>query len=387
MVVGSVVLALAGRWLLASAAAANAIKSPMPTPVSVRVSPLSEKVVSAGVRYSGLVRELRKSDLSFRVSGTVAYLKQLEAPGGRMRDLHAGDTLPAGTVIARLDTDDYERDKSQAAQKLAMAIARLEQARANAERAQLDHRRNELLKERNAVSLSTVDDSRTKLKEMVATVVAAEGDVEAARISLKQAEANLAYCSLAVPFHHSTIASRLIDNNERVVPGQVTFTVVDVSSVVIAFNVPDTLVGRLSIGQKFEVTADALPDRKFEAVMHKIASTADTQTRTYPVEVRIDDPGGLRPGMVATVVLDKEARAYLLPLTSVSAGDAPGQLAVFRLERSDGRSIIRRIPVNFDDLLDNKVAVRMGEQLVPGDKIVATGVHRLRDGQDVHVVE
>ena len=379
--------ALTGRWLLATAAAAHAFEPAEPQPVSVRVLPLAEEVVSSGVHYSGLVKELRKADLSFRVAGTVAYLNQVEAPGGRMRDLHAGDTLPAGTVIARLDTADYEREHARAAQALAMARARLETARANTERARLDHRRNEQLSQRAAVSLSDLDNSRTKFREMAATEAAAEGDVESAKIGLRQAEANLAYCSLAVPFPRSTVAVRAIDNEERVTPNQTTFTIVDLSSVVITFNVPDTLVGRLSIGQEVEVSADAMPDRTFVGVMHKVASTADNQTRTYPVEVRVDDPRGLRPGMVATVTFRKESRAFLLPLTAVAPGSSPGTLTAFRVESAGGQSVARRVPVAFDDVLDNKVSVRMGGRLRPGDLVVATGLHRLRDGQEVRAVE
>ena len=381
--------AATGRWLLASSAASHAPKPAEPLPVSVRVLPVSEEVVRSGLRYSGLVKELQKAELSFRVSGTVSFLHQVPAPGGRMRDIHEGDALPKGTVIARLDPDDYGRERGQAAERLATARARLVQARSNTEQAQLDHRRTEQLAQKNSVSLSELDNARTKLKGIKASEAAAEGDVASAAIGLEQAEANLKYCSLAVPFDRSTIAAREIDNNERVTPNQRTFTIVDVSSVVIAFNVPDTLVGRLAIGQTVEVATDALPGRRFVGVMHKIASTADSRTRTYPIEVRVDDPRGLRPGMVATVVFRKEARAYLLPLTAVAQATSGRSLMAYRVEDEGGRSVVRQVPMAFDDVLDNKVAVRIGdsEGLRPGDRVVATGVHRLRDGQTVRVVE
>jgi RND family efflux transporter MFP subunit len=385
----TIAAAVTGRWLMASQAAANAPHALEPLPVSVRVIPVAEEVVSSGLRYSGLVKELQKADLSFRVSGTVADLQQVQAPGGRMRDVHAGDTLPKGTVIARLDPDDYGRERGQAAERLATARARLAQAKSNTEQAQLDHRRTEQLAIRNSVSTSELDNARTKLKGMQATEAAAEGDVASAAIGLEQAEANLKYCSLAVPFERSTIASRDIDNNERITPNQKVFTIVDVSSVVISFNVPDTLVGRLAMGQAVEVSTDALPGHPFAGVLHKIASTADARTRTYPIEVRVDNPDRLRPGMVATVVFRKEARACLLPLTSVAHASTGSQLMVYRLGDEGGRSIVRAIPLTFDDVLDNKVAVRLGELggLQVGDRVVATGIHRLRDGQAVRVVE
>ena len=387
--VATIAVAATGRWLLASSAAAHAPKPAEPLPVSVRVLPVAEEVVTSGLRYSGLVKELQKAELSFRVSGTVNFLHRVSAPGGRMRDIHEGDTLPRGTVIARLDPDDYGRERGQAAERLATARARLLTAKSNTEQAQLDHRRTDQLAQRNSASLSDLDNARTKFHGMKASEAAAEGDVASAVIGLEQAGANLNYCSLVVPFERSTIAAREVDNNERVTPNQRTFTIVDLSSVVIAFNVPDTLVGRLSIGQGVEVATDALPGRRFVGVMHKIASTADSRTRTYPIEVRVDDPEGLRPGMVATVVFRKEARAYLLPLTSVAHATSGPSLMVYRVVDEGGKSVVRQVPVAFDDVLDNKVAVRVGgpDGLRTGDRVVATGVHRLREGQTVRVVE
>ena len=388
--VATIGVAATGRWLLASSATAHAARPREPLPVSVRVRSIAEEVVASGLRYSGVVKELRKADLSFRVSGTVDDLHQVAGPGGRMRDVHAGDTLPRGTVIARLDPDDYGRQRGQSAQQLATARARLAQAKSNTEQAQLDFKRTEQLAIRNSATASELDNARTKLKGMKAAEAAAEGDVASAQIGLEQAEANLDYCSLAVPFERSTVASRDVDDDERVTPNQKTFTIVDVSSVVISFNVPDTLVGRLSMGQEVEVATDALPGRRFVGVMHKIASTADARTRTYPIEVRIDRPEQLRPGMVATVVFRKEERASLLPLTSVARGDAAaGSLMVFRVEDEGGKSVVRQVAMAFDDVLDNKVAVRLGEPggLQAGDRVVVTGIHRLRDGQAVRVVE
>ncbi len=165
-------VALAGRWLLASSAEANAPKPLAALPISVRVLPVVEEVVSSGIRYSGVVKQLQKSELSFRISGTVNHLHQVSSPGGRMRDVHEGDTLARGTVIARLDPDDYGRQRGQAAEQLATARARLLQAKANTEQAQLDFKRTDQLAQRNSVSTSELDNARTKLKGMKATEAA-----------------------------------------------------------------------------------------------------------------------------------------------------------------------------------------------------------------------
>ncbi len=385
-----VVLAIVGRQQAALMAQSRAVKPEDSPPSSVRVAALQEEVVETGMHYSAIVKELRKVELSFRVAGTLEYLCQIKGPGGKLRDVHEGDRFPHGMVLARLDPVDYRRDQSMAAERLAAATARKAQTEADLELAKLDHHRTDALVRRGSATNSELDSARAKLHNTTAAAEAARREVESARISLQQADANLAYCTLTVPFPEGTIASRYVENYERVMANQRAFLLLDLSSVSIALGVPDTLVGRLAIGQTVEVTTDALPNTKFDAVIHKIGSTADPQTRTYLVEVRVDHPRGLRPGMVATAHFRRETKAHLLPLTAVTPGDSDHDYAVYRVEDTGKQQVVRRVPIEFDDVIDNRVVVRFGTEansLKPGDVVVATGVHRLSNGQAVHVVK
>ncbi|WP_435018602.1 efflux RND transporter periplasmic adaptor subunit [Tundrisphaera sp. TA3] len=363
-----------------------------PEPPSVRLVPVADEVVASGTSYSAVVREFRKAELSFRVGGTVESLLQVAGPGGGMRDVHAGDRVEKGTVLARLDPADHRRDRAIAAERLAAAEGRLVQAEADAGLARLDHGRIERLVARNSATSSDLDNARARLHTSAAAVVVARREVEGARAGLQQADANLDYCMLAAPFDGATVAARAIETYERVAAHQAAFTLLDLSRVVIGFGVPDTLVGRLAIGQPIVVTADALAGETFDGVIYKIGSTADERTRSYPVEVRIDDPRGLRPGMVATAHFRRERKARLLPLTAITVDNPDRHPAVYRVAREDGRDVARQVPVAFDDVLDNRVVLRMDSEgpdrgLHAGDRVVATGVHRLRDGEPVHVAD
>jgi len=385
-----VVVTLVGRQQAALLAESHKVRPEDPPPSSVRVVALREEVVEAGAHYSAIVKELRKVELSFRVAGTLEYLRQVNGPGGRQRDVHEGDHFPQGTVLARLDPADFRREQGMAAERLAAATARQAQTEADLELAKVDHRRTEALVRRGSATNSELDTARAKLRNTTAAAEAARREVESARINLQQAEANLAYCTLAVPFPEGTIAARYVENYERVMANQRAFLLLDLSSVSIALGVPDTLVGRLAIGQRIEVTTDALPNERFTGVLHKIGSTADPQTRTYLVEVRVDNPRGLRPGMVATAHFRRETKAHLLPLTAVAPGASEHDYAVFRVEDTGKTQLVRRIPIEFDDVLDNRIVVKLGtgpHSLKPGEQVVATGVHRLSDGQTVQIIK
>lgn len=85
------------------------------------------------------------------------------------------------------------------------------------------------------------------------------------------------------------------------------------------------------------------------------------------------------------------ARVHLLPLLAVVPRSGTGRYDVFRVVEEGGRSLVRRVPIEFDDVVDNRVAVRLaagdGDGLRPGDRVVVTGTHRLYDGQPVHIEE
>lgn len=384
-VVGVGAALLLSRWQLAALAQSYRPR-PQPTiPASVKVVPVQEETVVEGIHYSGVVKELQKVELSFRVGGTIAELRQIEGPGGKLRPLHEGDVLPQGAVLARLDEADYQREQKSAAERFAAATSRSAQAEADAHLAQTDHARVEQLFRRRAAQQAELDAAAGKLHATQAASAAAKGDAEAANIQLQQATANVGYCTLRVPFAEGTVAARYVEAQERVAAHQRAFLLLDLSSVVVGFGVPDSLVGKLALGQPLEVESDAFPGERFEGVVHKIGSTADPQTRTYLVEVRIDAPKGLRPGMTASVLLRREQKACLIPLTAAARASNRGTVA-YRVTQENGVEVVRQVPIELQDVVDQRATVKLDPAggLKVGDRVVAVGVHRLYDGQPVH---
>ncbi|HWB11597.1 MAG TPA: efflux RND transporter periplasmic adaptor subunit [Pirellulales bacterium] len=357
------------------------------TPTSVRVTSVAPEIVTPGRRYGGVVREIGRATLSFRVSGTVRDMRQVMGAGGREHALHEGDRVMTGAALASIDSADYRREQLLAVEQLAIAEARLAQLETESELAKLELRRIGQLVRRGSVTDAELDTIRSRQRSTAAAVDGARRDVESARIHLEQAEADLASCTLFSPLEAGTVAARYIEVGERVAASEPAFLLLDLSSVVIAFGVPDTVVGRLQLGQVLQVSCEALPGQNFRGIIHKIAPAADLATRTYAVEVRVDDPQDLRPGMIATVAIDEELREFLLPLAAIVPKASDGSYEVFRVAEENGRPIVHRVPVEFEDLIDDRVTVRIGDgtALKAGDRIVATGTHRLYDGQQVQI--
>ena len=71
------------------------------------------------------------------------------------------------------------------------------------------------------------------------------------------------------------------------------------------------------------------------------------------------------------------------------ADGAANETAVYRVTEESGNWVARKLTVACGDVIDNRIAVRvgLGETLRPGDRVVSRGIHRLHDGQAIRVID
>lgn len=97
--------------------------------------------------------------------------------------------------------------------------------------------------------------------------------------------------------------------------------VADMSKMKFTISVDELDISKIALGQSVSVTADALENQRLEGKitsLSKLGSSSNGVT-TYPVEVTIDEPGNLMPGMnVNAEIIAQEARGCLyLPVGAV----------------------------------------------------------------------
>ena len=90
-----------------------------------------------------------------------------------------------------------------------------------------------------------------------------------------------------------------------------------------SINVDELQISSISVGQKVQITADAVQDKTYVGTVTRVSmkGTANGGTTTYPVTIRIDDTDGLRPGMNANAEI-VVAEATNAPLRAQRSGDA-----------------------------------------------------------------
>ena len=137
------------------------------------------------------------------------------------------------------------------------------------------------------------------------------------------------------------------------------------------------------------VVAESLGGQKFVGRVSKISPSADLRTRTFLVEVTIDEPGKLKPGMIVTTSIGENRQGLLLPMTAIQRGRTQPGYVVYKVVSQRDPTVVRECRVELDGVYDNRIHVKTGSvtEIAAGDAVVAVGAWRLCDGQSVRVIE
>lgn len=218
------------------------------------------------------------------------------------------------------------------------------------------------------------------LDQARAAALAAVERAAQARAARRAAEERLARSVLRAPFAGQ--ATRVYLREGAVVsPAVPVLTLADASRWVVA-EVEEADVGKVRVGQRARITADAYPGLAVPARVVGVAGQVDTKVGTRVVRVRLDlesrTPLRVGTGVDVDLVIRRVPGALLVPLEAVvSAADGGSQ--VYRVE--DG--VVRVRSVKTGERNEDQVVVLDG--LREGDLVVVAEPGRLRDGQRVRV--
>ena len=181
-----------------------------------------------------------------------------------------------------------------------------------------------------------VEDQRT----MVAGNRARLDSAVAAR---DRAETEVQRTEVVAPFD-GAVSQKMAEVGQWVAPGDAVVEMVSTGEIDAVFDLPERYVAGLSMGDAVGVRVEALEaDLTGEVVA--IRPDAATASRTFPVKVRIDDPGEqLRPGMsvVAQVPVAERKSVATVPRDAVLQTAGGGGGVVRDGPRGGGRAPGRR---------------------------------------------
>jgi len=232
---------------------------------SVRVRSQSAELVSRTITVNGKTAPARVVTLSAETDGRIETI-------GAAR----GANVERGGIIVRLD----ERDRQ----------ARLAQAEATVKQREVEYQGRLRLKSESYVS-------EAQLQEAVAML-------EAAKAELTRAKLDLGYMNIRAPFG-GALQSRMVEIGDFVKLGDPIATFVDNRTIIVSANLSEFDARYVDVGDSAD--AKLATGETVKGRIRYVAPVADEATRTFGVELEIDNSeGSLRVGGTAELRIPAE---------------------------------------------------------------------------------
>ena len=350
----TVVLVAVAVIVAAAGAALFARRGPKRTTVDAGTASRQAQFRST-VTASGEIVASQYADIGSSVMGKIVALPVAE-----------GDRVKAGQVLAQVDrvqaqldlagsaeqTRTLESDERASAEQVRSAEADVVAAEARARDAEQLLKRSRELSAEQLLPASELDTAKATADAAAAQLAAAKAAVERARRNLESAASRIrqarAQQARAVDVLQKTsivspidgVVTRLrVRNGEMVVvglqnqPGTTLMTISDLGAIDTEVKVAEADVLNVAVGQKADVTLEALPGKKFTGKVVEIGASALPVTgtaaaREFRVVVRLDAPDpGLRPGLTgdAEIVTSERTNVLTVPLQAVVLRTMDGQ--------------------------------------------------------------
>ena len=159
--------------------------------------------------------------------------------------------------------------------------------------------------------------------DLTESIQSASESLRSAEISMQNQQDNMSNYTITSPIS-GTIIEKDAKQGDALTSGSTLCVIYDLSYLEMVINVDELQIGALSVGQKVQLTADAVSDKTYVGTVTRVSMKGSSSggTTTYPITIRIDDTDGLRPGMNANaeIVVAEAGNALVVPNAAVIRG-------------------------------------------------------------------
>ena len=159
--------------------------------------------------------------------------------------------------------------------------------------------------------------------ELTESIQSASESLRSAEISMQNQQDNMSNYTITSPIS-GTIIEKDAKQGDALTSGSTLCVIYDLSYLEMVINVDELQIGALSVGQKVQITADAVTDKTYVGTVTRVSMKGSSSggTTTYPITIRIDNTDGLRPGMNANaeIVVAEAGNALVVPNAAVIRG-------------------------------------------------------------------
>lgn len=294
----------------------------------------------------GNIRAYRGVELSTEIGGLVQAVP-----------IRSGMDVKEGELLIKLnDTSD---------------LAQLNSLKALADLAKVVNERDRQQLEIQAISKNVFDTSNADAKSKQAQV--------------EQQTALVAKKNLKAPFN-GRVGIVMINPGQYVNPGDKLLTLQTLDPIFVDFNLPQSNVSQIQVGQEIIVTTDAFKDASFIGKVTAVSPKVDTNSRNIQIEAQLANPDKkILPGMFANVNIKLGGEVKLLTLPQTSVTYNPYGSTVFIAKSTDkkdkqGKPVLeaQQVFVTTGSTRGDQVAILKG--IEEGATVVTSGQLKLKNG-------
>ncbi|MEI6613506.1 MAG: efflux RND transporter periplasmic adaptor subunit [Chrysiogenales bacterium] len=320
-------------------------------PLLVKVELPQKGTLAKYFNYKGTVSAWKTANIVPDASGRVGRILKKQ-----------GDKVGQGELLATLDMTSLELMQKQARAAMAVAQTAFQNAKLNAERMKK-------MLENKAISQMQYENTQLALD-------AADTQAKSAKANLDLVDYTAKNAYMKAPFA-GIIAAKNMEEGDMINPmmgmGQSILTLMDLSKVKITVDAPAEEIEKIRIGQKCLVRISSRPGEEFVGEVYSKNLAADPLSKTFKVEVKIDNPEmKIKAGVYADISIEyiRKENVYLLPLSSLLAGDKEVMV--------NDNGVARKRAVTVGIRNGTRFEVLAGVN--PADQVLTEGNYDLKDG-------
>ncbi len=349
----------------------------------VKAMTVREEAIPVTYVATGTVRARESATISPQIMGRVLEVKVREGDVVKKGDLLLvidDSQVKAGVRAAKGMVDEAEK----ALVEVEAAIKQAESAKNLAEKT---YKRFKKLYEEKIISQQEFDEVETKYEMAVRQLEIArakkaqvEAKLDQAKAGLEQAKVSFQYTRVRAPFD-GIVAKKFTDPGNLVSPGVPLFVIDRVGAYQLVVEIPEQYSRKVKVGDKVTVDVESAGLVGVAGTVSDVVPALNPSTRSFTVKVDLPEDKPVRSGMFgrASFAVGEKKGIFLPEKALVRVGGYEG--AYLLTEENIARFMMIRTGLR----KDGKVEILSG--LVPGQRVVISGLDGLKDGDVVEVVK
>jgi RND family efflux transporter MFP subunit len=337
-------------------ACSRSVAPAAPPPMPVEAITLATRPVEQTTEFVGTVKSRRSTTVQPQVEG---FITRIVA--------RSGDRVSVGTPLMEIDPRQQQAAVSNLEAQRAARQADVQYARQQATRMKT-------LLEAGAASAAELEQAQTALSTSEAQLKAIEAQIREQRVTL-------GYYQVTSPTA-GVVGDIPVRVGDSVTKSTALTTVDQGGGLEVYINVPVQEAQNLRVGLPVHLVDDRGASLSTERITF-VAPSVDGATQSVLAKAAVEKAGFLRTEQfVRAQIVWTEAPALTVPLVALNRIN--GQFFAYVAEPGDkGATVAHQRAVEPGPLVGNDYVVKSG--LKPGDKLIVSGVQKIRDGSPVAV--